>query len=386
MPTARPDSASITSGAGLWAGIDNPLPAWMAAAIGEWAQIPGTATDGSIGNYSGIAIRDDEDRVELCMALGGGHTSGQWLTDNRVQTLRLDVAAPGWLLRRGPSDATGWDSSTLTDAYFPSDGRPVPRHTYVDTHWVAALGAYMFGGTFAGISASLGTPGHEAFVPAGDGGDWAGEGAYPDRPTANFFVSAFGPDGVGYSNYNGTHYKWTSQTVPPAWSLFTTSGATSQFQRGGTAYDSARGILVQIGGGGWFVQSAGTRAQKIDWTTGVRTDLSFNASAAWTDFEANAGKFVGTALVYAADDDVYYLYNGNTGSPVLTGQGAKVYKIIPNGTDTWDMEIVPVTGITPADEGGNSGVYSKFRYIPRWKTLILAVANQSVYYLRVGEV
>lgn len=359
------------------------IPTWMTAAVGEWAQISGTTAPSTLKDYCTVAVRDDGLRVELCSGPAGGHSGN--ITNNEVQSVRLDVAAPAWVTRLSASDSTGWDSVNGSPAYF-ADGRPVPRHTYVHGFWHTGLGGYIFGGSFAGSSGSGATPGNDLFVPSGDdAGDWvlsSDPDLLAERPSTHQWIQCLTPGGDGFLHYNGTSYKW--DWAADTYTLWSLSGDVVTLNRGGSAFDSLRNCVVQIGGGGWFTQASGTRAVKIDWSTGVRTALSFNASAGLTDFEANAAKFVGTSLVYAADADCYYLYNGDTGSPVLTGQGAKVYKITPNGTATWDMEIVSVTGVTPADEPNNSGSYNKFFYVPRWRCLFLVVSGQSIYYLRVA--
>lgn len=366
-------------------------PAWLSAPVGEWAQISGVALNSSTANYGGLALRDDGDRVELCEALAGGHTSGQWLTDNRVRTLRLDVNVPAWVQRRGPSDATGWDTTGITSAYF-ADGRPVPRHTYVHAHWSPRYAGYLFGGAFSGVNADGATPGHELFVPSGDtGGDWllqSDPSRLANRPSTHYFMSAVEPTSQdGCLFYSGNAYKWNS--AADTYTAWTLTGDAVTLARGGSAIDTRRNAVVQIGGNGWYTQagagSPGIRAVRVDWSTGVKTAITFNASAGKTDFEAVCPYFTGTSLVYDAEADLYYLYNGNTGSPVLTGQGAKVYKITPRDSlaEAWDIEVMAVTGVTPAAEPNNSGSYDKLKWVPRWKTLILGVSSQLPYYLRV---
>jgi len=63
-----------------------------------------------------------------------------------------------------------------------------------------------------------------------------------------------------------------------------------------------------------------------------------------------------------------------------------VYRIVPNTGTTWDMSLVPVTGVVPSVSiaGNVGGVNNKFYYVSRWRTCILVVPNQNVYFLRMA--
>lgn len=357
----------------------------MTAAVGEWAQISGTTTNASIGNYGGTALRDDGQRVEICMALGGGHTSGQWLSDNRVSTLRLDVSSPAWVDRLGASDATGWDSAgTDTDPYFPSDGRPVPRHTYSTPQWVPSLGGYIFGGTYSGSDGSGSIPAYSLFVPSGDsGGDWEsfGESLFEATPAGvEIFACAQDADGILYSPAKDNRiagYKLNPSTR--AWSTWY-SAASPLTTFGQIAYDSTRGNFFQLAPLSWSSPTSTICAFQIT-TGGTRTAIGFSSSAAWTEFQSASAQMYSPWMVYDADADRFYFYNGTTGS--LSGQGQKVYVITPNGTTTWDMSVMSVTGVTPGSLG-TAGVQNRWHYVPRWRCLFLLLPSAAVYYLRVA--
>lgn len=371
-------------------GQEGANPSWLDAAVNEWAEISGTTGGAQLGFYSGGAMRDDEDRVEFTVAAAGGHNAGGvWDRQNRVQSIRLDVNAPAWVTREADSDPTGWDGTAIPGTeYFPGDSAPVPRHLYDSIQWMPQLGCYLIGGTFAGNNAQIGVDEQRGYVPSGDSaGAWAARATYPDLPGFHHLVTCIDPatgNGFGRYIYGTTAFKINGATG--AWTTFSLSGDTTTLAEGGMAYDTTRDRVVQIAGGGWFTQSSGTRCVWIDYSTGVKSAITFNSSSAWTDFQANAGKFVGSALVFAADLDCFFFYNGNTGSPILSGQGAKVYKITPpaDWADPWDMEILSVTGITPPTLGGGSGCYCKFRYIERWQVLLLFPESDNVHYLRVA--
>jgi hypothetical protein len=60
----------------------------------------------------------------------------------------------------------------------------------------------------------------------------------------------------------------------------------------------------------------------------------------------------------------------------------KVFRITPNATTTWDMDVLPVTGRTPESSG--AGVHTKLYYASQFRVLLLVVADQDMYFLRLG--
>lgn len=391
MATPRNNTYSVGSGGSVYAGKIN-APAWLTAAVQEWATIPGTIGGQQLGQfYSGIALRDDPTRVELAVPAAGGHNNGGvWDRQNRVQAIRLDVDAPAWVTREPDSDPTGWDGNAPAPGvqYFPSDNAPVPRHLYDSVQWMPQMGCYLIGGDYAGYTAQIAITEQRGYVPAGDSaGDWAARGSYPNLPAPHCLLACVNQltgDGLGRDVFTGQHYRVSG--ITGAWTPVTLSGATTVMAPGGLAFEPVRNRVVQISGGGWLTQASGTATVWMDYTTGVTYPITFNASAAWTDFQANASKFVGSALVWAPNLGCFFFYNGNTGSPILSGQSAKVYRITPRSdwSQPWDMQILDVTGVTPPNIGAGLGVYCKFRYIRRWSTLVLAVDGANVHYLRVA--
>lgn len=346
------------------------FPTWMAgAAVNEWIQISGTTAPSSLHDFCGVAWRDDS-QVWAYSAAAGGHAGNT--TDNSVYGIRLDVDAPSWSTLRSADSSSGWDTTGATSAHFPN-GKPAPRHHYADVFYVPEIGRVMVGGRF------WGSGGNDFAVRDGfnvGGGDWDAAATWEDRPSASVGLACRDPaTGTLYSTQG---YK-VSTPATQAFSAFTLSGAT--VNRGGCAWDSTRGQIYHLSTGDWFSSGSSTvRSAVINVSTGVATAIGFNSSAAWTSFQADAADFLLNALTYDSVGDCFYFYNGNT--LTLSGQGARVYKIVPNGTTTWDMSIVSVTGVTPASDA--NGAQNKLAYIPRWKTLILVVAGASVYAMRVA--
>ncbi len=333
-------------------------------------------------DFSGVALRDDS-VVEVLSGPAGGH--GGNIVNNRVMSLRLDLDSPAWVQRRGASNASGWDPTGAASPYF-SDGRPAPRHLYTHAWWLPAQRQYLIGGTFWGSGQSNPRV-QDAFTPVGDaGGDWERAGTYPNRPAQGAHLSVRNPaSGVLYAipGYGNDGYQFDPATK--TWALWNLTGSGSTAY-GATAWDSKRGRIFNLSGGDWYTNNNnGSHVSTlIDPGAKSKAAVRFNASAGWTDFQAGMGNMIGSGLAYDAADDKFYFYNGNTGDPRTSGQGSKLYRIVPNDTLTWDMEVMHPPGVTPAD-GGDGGCMTKFFIVPRWRTLFLIVGGQDVYYLRLAS-
>ena len=346
-------------------------PNWLTGSVGEWQQIAGTTAPSELGQYCGLAWREDSTGVEMASLASGGHGGNYY--DNSVKALQLNTDAPSWALSRGASDSTGLVTASPPNSYFPSDGRPVPRHTYWYNHWVPELNRYMmFGCRFVGSSASDFSV-RDGFNP--DANDWDAAGTY----SGALYMTVRDPA-------TGTFYSLQSQSkFTPSTGAITgmsLSGvAASKVKRGGTAFDTLRNTLYHLSTGDNF-SVGGSTANSVQITTsGACTEVTFNSSAGLTDFLANGVNFRTSETVYNSDLDVFYFYNG------YAGQAEKIYTITPNAGTVWDMSLMTVTGGTPSASRGASGaagVCSKFRYIQKYKALVLAVPGQDVYFLRTS--
>lgn len=340
-------------------------PAWLiAAVVGEWAQISGTSVPGALNDYCGLALRDEAGRVEALSLASGGH--GGNLTNNAVYALRLEQDTPAWATLRAASDATGWDTTGDTTAYF-ADGKPVPRHSYWRNWWVPERSRHMtFGAPFVGSNTHTWFT-RDAFNPSTN--DWDAAGTYPDVPNGLFPCCRDPATGKLYATQGSLRsYDPTANTDANVG--FT--GVTTA-QRWGTMVDTARNRLFHLSCGDSFSAGGAVNCLRLSFG-GVGTAITFNASAAWTDFQANAANLWGHGCAYDKDLDRFYFYGG------LSGQRQKVYVIIPNGTDTWDMTIMSVTGVTP--NGQANGIWTKFFYSSVLKCLVLMVPGSNVYFLR----
>lgn len=362
-----------------------PPPKWMTAAVGHWAQLGGTAAPPALAAYSGVGWREDAGAIEIFSGVAGGHAAGQYVTNNEVFTLRLDVDSPTWVRRRAASNASGWDSSGQTSPYMP-DGRPASRHVYCDANWSPDQGAYLVGGLFWG-SLGIDYPVLDAFIPAGDSdGDWAPSGSFPPRPVGagGYFVMLSAQDPATGMLYGTTRadgsllFRFNAKSK--AWTRIALSGS-GNVNMGGNAFDTRRGQIFNLSNASWLVPAPGVNSTVIDPNTGGMTLIAFRPSAAWADFQASATQFALTALSYDAWHDCFYFYNGDTYG--LAGQTQKVYRITPNDGAVWDMDFLPILGGVVPAAAGDSGVLTRFKYVQRLNALVLLVPGEDIYYMRL---
>lgn len=362
----------------------SPFPAWLrSAAVNEWVQISGTSAPSFLSDFAGIAVRDDEAGVQVYAALGGGHAGNN--TDNSVRVLQLAADSPVWSTLRSASSTSGSDL-TGTQAYYTSDGRPMPRHVYQSAWWDPGLGKACFGGIFWG---SAGT-GNFALVDQYDpsSGDWVLPttiDSVPNVAGGNRALLSVRDPATGHVYATQRSDVAAMQRLTPStdtWTEITLTGATP-CGSGGNAWDSARGNIYQFSCDNWFYNNStgAPFSVQIDPSTGARTAIALASSAGKTDMLADINQWLSPSTVYDPQGDCFYVYNGATGS-LGSSATTKVYKITPNGTSTWDIALLSVTGVTPAAHA--NGVINRFFYAARWRAVVLVVPSQSVYAMRVA--
>ena len=359
------------------------LPAWLSGAVNEWVQVGNTAAPSNLGDFSGVAVRDDSAGVQVYSALAGGHSGNN--TDNSVQVLQLNTASPSWTTLRSASSTAGSDL-TGTQAYYTSDGRPMPRHLYQSAWWIPERSQAGFGGLYWGSSGSGGFPYFDLFDPGSN--DWLLPTPIDDTPDVaggiKALLSARDPS-TGYlyatQRSDAAVMKRLDPTGSGTWSDITLTGAPL-CGSGGNAFDTKRGNIFQFSCDDWFYNyGTGTPFCVQIALGGARTAIALNSSAGKTDLLADINQWITPSMVYDPQGDCFWVYNGATGS-LAAGAAAKIYKITPNGTTTWDIALLSVTGVTPAAHG--NGVMNRFFYVPRWRCVVLVVPGESVYAMRVA--
>lgn len=324
------------------------LPAWRSSmAVNEIKNLASTAdTQGAALNAWGTLPLIDGTST-LVSPANGGHGDS---SDNRVTSLDLSQATPAWTIQIAAS------ASVQTNVEYYADGKPASRHGYAYALYISQRSrVMMFGarGLYGNGNDGLKVASHTV------SGTWAwdAEGTFAASPLG--YGTVRDPDTGNVMTNGGRLWDQAANT----WS---TLGGFTGGWRYPVAYDSTRGkfFALQWGDGGPDSASTGVFAQQFT-KAGVGTTISFNASSAYTQFQADGPRYAG--MDYDPMNDCFLFYAGQTfsGGSVASNVPTRIYKITPNGTSTWDMSLLTVTGDTPANVvAGGSGINGRWRYIP----------------------
>jgi hypothetical protein len=285
----------------------------------------------------------------LVSAANGGHTDSN---DNRVASINLAQNAPAWSVQISASA-----SFTANAAYNP-DGKPGSRHGYAYAQYISQRSRVMLFG-----ARGRATDGGDNYAVDGHtvSGTWAWD-------AAGTYTSLAAGRGWGACRDPNTGNVWTAagwlwDQASNTWSQPLTFSTTWRYP---VAYDSARGqfFTLQWGDGGPDGASTGTVATKFDRSTGAQTSITFNASSAYTQWQADGIRYGG--MDYDSANDCFLFYAGQTftGGSVASNVTQRVYKVTPNSGSTWDMSILTVTGVTPDAAPGSAGINGRWRYVP----------------------
>ena len=340
-------------------------PAWLAGKpLHEWFAIAGTGGAGGapVNAYSGMTVKGSSSEVIIAAAGGHGDSS-----DNRVVSIDLRADAPAWILRHAASP------TPAIDMPYNPDGQPSSRHTYHSTQFVEAVDRVML------IGCRFTYPGAHEF-PTVDGfnlntNTWDPAGTYASVP-------AGGGYGVVKETTTGNVWtyglkKWTAATN--TWSSpITTSAALGV--RFPYAFDAKRNQLFGLDfGDGQGFDAPVVSAVRIPVGGSQSIQVTFNASAALTQFNADAPTYSG--MDYDPDNDRFLFYCGQ-------GSGAgRIYVITPNDGNVWDMSLYAFgAGSTPPPATGGAGVNNRFQYLPNLKGFVLlSNAADNLYFIRTSN-
>jgi hypothetical protein len=181
------------------------------------------------------------------------------------------------------------------------------------------------------------------------------------------------PAGGGYGIVkDGQSRVWTTsgQRFDPATSTWTATAAT--LPRYPSAYDPLRDQIfsLQCGNGEDGVQTV--VSQKVACSTAAQATITFNASAALTQFTAAGAYYLG--MDYDAPNDRFLATHA--------GEPGVVYIVTPNAGTVWDMSLLAVSGTVP---GAPGGVNKKFQYISSLKGFAyIGPQAGTVYFLRTA--
>jgi hypothetical protein len=119
-------------------------------------------------------------------------------------------------------------------------------------------------------------------------------------------------------------------------------------------------------------------AARFNPATNIMEAISFNSSVALTQFNADTPTYSG--MDYDSVNDKFFFYCGQ-------GSGAgRIYVITPNSGTTWDISILSQGGGTTTPTATpNSGINSKFTYVPSLKGFVfLPRASSNLNFIRTA--
>ncbi len=344
-----------------WFAIAGTVHAGSAAAPGD-DPTDAFASSNRRLSYSGMGLRN----CEIILAANGGH---QDYSGNEVTSLDLSQDTPAWVLRSAASPA----GAISMDVPYYSDGKPSPRHTYWSTIWSEQHNRLMLHYTrfVWGNGVSFGNSNGFNL----DTNTWDAQGTWGTSNYTAGCVDAQGncyAMGMGYFALN----KWTAATG--LWSNVATYSEAINVNP--VCFDPKRGHLFALawgdGQGNNLGTSLGMSAIRIAGTT--KTNITFNASAAVTQFKSDAPIY--SAMEYDPVNDQYLFYEGGA---ARTG---RVYVVKPNDTAVWDLSVLTLgAGSVLPDAAVGAGVFNRFKYVPALRGFVLMSSGTSnVYFMRTA--
>jgi hypothetical protein len=341
-----------------------PRPAWTSAiGVDQLKAIAGTSGAGGadVDAYCGGALNYSTN--EILFGLCGGHYNGY---DNRLVGMSLLADTLSWSLRKA-SSLTSDPGPAYYDQPYNADGTPTARHTYDSVHFVPQQNRLMFVGNYGAYG--------------GPGGGESGSGAENNNVMDGFNLdtNTFDPAGTwpwpassdgfwGYAKAGPTgdiHAIWGAagqriyRVATNDWITPTVVNQQSAVVKMPWAWNSTSGYLfgLTIGDG----HGAGTDVRAIkqvrtNGTTVTQTAITFNASAAYTQFQADLGAYA--AMDWNPTDGYFLWYAGDYSN------AGHLYKITPNPGTAWDMEILsPAAGSDALPATGNNTLNRKMWFV-----------------------
>ncbi|MES2262104.1 MAG: hypothetical protein V4724_26585 [Pseudomonadota bacterium] len=378
MATPTSDSYAAASGATIYGGRFAPvvLPAWLAGkALNEWFPISGVGWNTS--GYGGSSIdpwgawADTPAGLLVIPAAGGHHDS----SDNRVTSLDLKADAPTWTLRHAAS--AGGD--VVIDQAYYLDGLPSSRHLYGQAHWSAVRNRVMTLGAQFVWGNGYGLPNVDGFSL--DTNTWDAAGTYPNS-IAGWYGEVLDANGDGWAFLTPAlgARKWTASTgvwsdpgvtVPAGWARSPWVLNTSDGSLFGCCWNDNRA-------GGSLAAPLAINAARFNVGSNTMTQITFNASAAKTQFETDQPDYAG--MVYDSANNRFLFYSGKGAS------AGRVYIITPNGTSVWDISLFNFgAGSTPPGATVNAGLNGRISFIPSLGVVVCAPgASSNLYAFKVA--
>ena len=375
--TAPTDTYNSPTGQVLYGGRAAPstTPVWMTAAgvaLNKLVAIPnsqmaGTPAENSgIFAYSGLTVK--RDTCELFSVACGGHgdssDNGVYAFGPKGQGLLADN--PVWIQRCAPTP------SPVQNLMYQSDNKPTSRHSY-DRHHYAQGKIHVIGGTGLTGSAFDDYSYRYEYDPVTDA--WGtpiafgafsstGYGAGADHLTGLLWRGSY-DGGGGIRQFNSV----TGAYNPDA----TMNGTQVRFPLV-VANNLNIAFCLQFGNG--FTFGGTIQASKITLDTLIQSTITFNPSAAYTQFlsDATTASCV-PGMDYDDANGVFYWYQGQV------GQENRLYVITPNSGNVWDMALFSfTTGSAVMSTVATSGMCGRLKYLPALKGIVLFPTGGALQY------
>ena len=371
--STQPYVATSEPGLTIYGGQDPPedegLPSWVSSTLYEVVEIPGSdgAGGAAAGAWGGMAVDKATGKIYYDSA-GGHHDS----SDNRVVMFDPHATTPAWVQLSAPS-AIG---DIVEDQPYYLDGRPTSRHIYSYLHHSPQNNRLMH--SFCRFAW-----GNAQDFNKMDGFDLATNTHDPAGTHPDTTGHAYGPciDHVhGKVLYNSMQLY---DVVAKTWGA---AGSGSIPFRYPVSYgiDDNNFFTLMWGGGETDTSSAPLNASIIPSSTLVQAAVTFNASAAYTQFLSE--KLVpGSPLVcvgycgmdYDSINNRHGWYSGHA------GREGHFYEIELTGAVA-DMTAPALTGVaiptTPS-----SGINARVKYLPTLKGFVLSpTGTGKLYYFRTS--
>jgi hypothetical protein len=347
-------------------------PAWLGTqTVGAFKNIAGTTLAGSaaapsdapadifsasarrVAAYVGMAVR--QRNGELTLALDGGHNDN---SENSTRSLQLFNAAPLW----AELNANTPLGQRVAEQPYYADGKPASQHTNWSPQWheTTLRGARLINrysrNVFGGPAPSF---------PASNGlrvtdNQWDAAGTWLDATFLTYGVDPL--TGTHWGQGGGSVRSWSSatdtETIRYSFSNVNPMGAPWCW------HPTTRQMFTLCWGDG---QASGSGVTAYLVGTSSRTPITFNASAAYTQFQADAPAYC--SMEWDWFNRCFVFYEGRQ------GRETRVYVIKPNSGTAWDMSLYTVAAgsDTPAyaTTGSAGALCNKFRYVPALRGFVL---------------
>lgn len=378
--TARQGQKRCPSGGAIYAGMLPPatvgLPSWISNTLLEVVAIPGTSGADGAPMHAWGSYAVDRANSTIYIGANGGHEDSY---DNRWSKNNLGLNTPVWQRLIDPTPF----ASVIPNTSHGADGRPTSRHNYDYCHYTggkvlltACRARYIDGNTSNGVVDEYDIAAN-TLAPAGTHPSATAYGAGCAVNTVTGKILFRQPEGTS------THYDPVAKTYGAS---VNGNGTTIRYPVAHDEVDNQY-FCLQWGNGEQTSGVGGLQASKVNASTLVQTNVTFNASAAYTQFlneqffPSNPGLYVGCAgMTYDNLNDCFYWYSG------YAGREGHIYKITKsaNNTDPWDMSLLVLTGaLLPT--APDAGINGRIKFMPGLKGFIICpTGTGTIYHIRTA--